>query len=670
MNKNGVLIVMTKSLTLPCFRNGAMAGEGGVQRQTVNNAVSCQDSIGAKSYEEVRRNIDELRYLTRPKDGDRLSAKPSTVNDRRDVRVVWDLRTHTEQLHDWRGIDPSGKRVWVQIIGELICAGTGGPPPEWQSWSVDIDLDADSNNNGQIDPDPADPSNNTVAEDRIEADQPGTMVCSGGPLILRRIRPPLPPASTGTVFIRRSEADKIDIRRETVAGSGDFNQSIFPNPGAELSTDLFSTVRDNDLPLRMFALKKGGFNVDAILEAQVVFPKRTEYIKFTDRVRVRVEFPIDLAMDGVPDALEENPGGYVPVNADNDNGGPWLANTNNHIPTVRDFSTNPITQEDDLVGCTITAPRNLEGGLLRLRVENAGQARIRAWTTATKTAEITLPSDNPPRRFFVEGLREGAAEREVRLILEYVKRGAVLCTDIVVISVTPILRRLVVNDTPGAPDLERFEGTGWALVTEGVGQPGFFLEGEAIIDRLKSRPNSGLQFSQTLTLANNLDGGTVGARLNDGTTRQWNWLGAGSRQDSRNDAEVPFYISAHQARTGNSHVQQLVDRDSPALPIRSTRGDVLPPPGGATTVDVSFNYLTHLGFEFDDGAVYFIGLTDNWSVRFAGVIRRPFLGNPTFTPSANNGKTGSTGFSPSNANPTPVTTPIVNQVGANGAQWR
>jgi len=64
------------------------AGEPRVRRQKVENEVSCKDPIGARSYEEVKRDTDELRYLTRPKDGDRLSAKPSTVNDRRDVRVV------------------------------------------------------------------------------------------------------------------------------------------------------------------------------------------------------------------------------------------------------------------------------------------------------------------------------------------------------------------------------------------------------------------------------------------------------------------------------------------------------------------------------------------------------------------------------------------------------
>lgn len=268
--------------------------------ETVKNEVSCKDPKGARSYKEVPKKA-QLEYRTIPKDGDELSEEESHVEMRRDVRVDWRITTHSRKLHDWFGLAPFGKRVWVQIVGKLICktaggaggggaGGAGGGGPEWQSWSVDIDFDADTNNSGEIDPEPRDRFQNTPEEDKLEENKPGAKVDKIKRLVVRQIKPPLPNGSTGEVRIRRNK-DRLDIRRDPL----DPATSIFPlkdgGPKREnTSIDLFPEVKDKQVVLWMFPLRKEeDLKLEVKLDAKVKFEKRTDKVSFKDKMFLRVK---------------------------------------------------------------------------------------------------------------------------------------------------------------------------------------------------------------------------------------------------------------------------------------------------------------------------------------------------------------------------------------------
>lgn len=114
-------------------------------------------------------------------------------------------------------------------------------------------------------------------------------------------------------------------------------------------------------------------------------------------------------------------GPWVPINANDNNGSPWKANTNDMVPTVPDFNSfKPLAFADpQLMPLNITISNPVPTGLLDLEIKYSSGAtgRIRLWRTQSKTppqglktAEI-LPGIYPttgiyalPSTIYVEGL--------------------------------------------------------------------------------------------------------------------------------------------------------------------------------------------------------------------------------------------------------------------------
>ncbi len=150
--------------------------------------------------------------------------------------------------------------------------------------------------------------------------------------------------------------------------------------------------------------------------------------KCEDRVRLTV-VQVDLAIGSVPDADEESVGGFIPVNADNDNG----STVTDRIPATRDFDTDGYT-DDDLVSISLSLqPSTGLSGTLRLRKVEGGRDRIKVWVSTGKATEVPLPktwtvgTDTIPATLYVEGLKEGQALRDIDLFLEHLQGGTVLC---------------------------------------------------------------------------------------------------------------------------------------------------------------------------------------------------------------------------------------------------
>jgi hypothetical protein len=107
-----------------------------------------------------------------------------------------------------------------------------------------------------------------------------------------------------------------------------------------------------------------------------------EYAGFEDRIRATV-VKVNLNMAGVPDDYrEENPGGYISVNDDDDN--------NNGIP---DKDEAPVNGEDNLVAISLSIlPANLNCGEVELRV--LGNTPAKVWKYSDKR-ELIIPSNDP-----------------------------------------------------------------------------------------------------------------------------------------------------------------------------------------------------------------------------------------------------------------------------------
>ncbi len=89
----------------------------------------------------------------------------------------------------------------------------------------------------------------------------------------------------------------------------------------------------------------------------------------------------DLAIDTVPEESEEEPGGYVRVNHDDDN--------LNKTPDLND--SGAIDGEDDLLVLKLTTWRPRQDIPVTLAVNDEGKEKVRVWTGPDRTNELNLP---------------------------------------------------------------------------------------------------------------------------------------------------------------------------------------------------------------------------------------------------------------------------------------
>ncbi len=89
-------------------------------------------------------------------------------------------------------------------------------------------------------------------------------------------------------------------------------------------------------------------------------------------------------MEGVPEDKEENPGGYVPVNDDDDN--------DNGIADKDEMGqVRQVNGEDNLVAISLSIlPANLNSGEVELRVTT----QLRVWKYPDRR-ELIIPSNDP-----------------------------------------------------------------------------------------------------------------------------------------------------------------------------------------------------------------------------------------------------------------------------------
>ncbi len=96
---------------------------------------------------------------------------------------------------------------------------------------------------------------------------------------------------------------------------------------------------------------------------------------------------VDLDIDGVDEDDEDDPGGYIAVNSDDDN--------ENSTQDKNDGGT--VDNEDDLVKISLSLePSTLNEGCIKLQAGSVGQNLIRVWTDRTKGTQLNVINPTDP----------------------------------------------------------------------------------------------------------------------------------------------------------------------------------------------------------------------------------------------------------------------------------
>jgi hypothetical protein len=403
----------------------------------------------------------------------------------------------------------------------------------------------------------------------------------------------------------------------------------------------------------------------------------------------------DIEINGVPAAQKQMPGGYVQVNANNDNGSFLLyadlrgvvPKPGYGIPQTRDLAVSPmmiagkLAADPDLLQITL-ATKNLKAGgpeNIVLSVQIAGRAKIQLWDSASKNNKIATPTNwtvaTMPANVYVEGLLEGAALREVTLTLQILKKGTpVAPADECVLTVTPVLQNLLVTVTiiPAGPNKgkpvfpDKLLDPTWGWLISSGGQAGVLPPGVQPITMNAAAQWNGvrgsLRFIQNASDVNNLAGGT-GADLGP---RTWDFAVPKQIMLDCLPTASPFYTAGETGPNVAGGVATNSITDAPVLPLTAGPIDpatgkniflnsVLPGAGQMTNINVTFSYVTYATVAFQDRSLYFLG-QQSWNMQSAGQIT-PAGGGFNYKPAAANAINGSAAFGAAvlnNGNPSSI----------------
>jgi VCBS repeat-containing protein len=314
---------------------------------------------------------------------------------------------------------------------------------------------------------------------------------------------------------------------------------------------------------------------------------------------------------GVAAGNNLNPGGFVAVNANNDNG----SAVKDEIPALRDFNVPFKTifnlngqnwfRDPDLVpGSFFAAPAappvwNGGQGTITFSLTYTGTGRIRLWEQPRAFAQAVIAPDQIvpnvayklgqiPREFYLEGLEPSSAMGDIKLTITFTDNSGpqpVAVTDSVVLTVTPVVDtfkimagavRLVSDPIgviaiqaalPGSPMIPgaAFKAT---LKAQRVGGTPIFIQNMTNVKNGSNGAQAGLVFNPASGVANR---NTLPVRDAQGKRLPFPFL-------DTNPPGVPPDYHIHPVTTWNGSVVSISDDDSPAL-----QG---PPAGMRACVDI------------------------------------------------------------------------------------
>ena len=251
----------------------------------------------------------------------------------------------------------------------------------------------------------------------------GIVLCRGGPNQTPpraevTLRTPCPSWWPGRQILSRS-SDRLNVYRGRSGGS----PLLFDGEDNAFET--------NELPVKLYV--EGGTNHSSEAKADWVQLAFEDQAGIADKVAFTV-LALDLDVDANYDddnawedeALEEDPGGLVSVNGDDDNG--------DGKPDKNDMGT--LYEENDLEPITVTFK---PASLLQLGGEVTLEAyggNVATWTSSKKRVKVPLiktwkrgVAPIPPM-LYVEGLAPSAEPRDVSLVMRYAFRNYVYSDEI------------------------------------------------------------------------------------------------------------------------------------------------------------------------------------------------------------------------------------------------
>lgn len=204
--------------------------------------------------------------------------------------------------------------------------------------------------------------------------------------------------------------------------------AVLISPQAEQVVSVTATIAADSPPGEAFVQLTASNQSDGTCDPQVTLTDIT-----VSRVTV---IEVDLDMDGLLDAKEELPGGYLCLNDDDDN--------NNGIPD-KDEGT-PIAAEDDLRMMALSISNATEGKVTL----SVNSGRIAVYEASDRTDPVALPScwatppvagcgalSDMPAVLWSEGADISVSARDSTLSLSY-ESGSSSCTDDVVMTVVRV----------------------------------------------------------------------------------------------------------------------------------------------------------------------------------------------------------------------------------------
>ncbi len=305
----------------------------------------------------------------------------------------------------------------------------------------------------------------------------------------------------------------------------------------------------------------------------------------------------------------------IPVNANDDNGSPWVAGQPG-IPTVRDYDiTTPTAFADpQLIPVSVTV-NNPAVALLWVSTYCPGEATISLWKDQQKSGEFTVGGISPANNtvtFYVEGTHQSSTTADYAYInLQYTPPGGDTITKQIQVLVTPILLSYV-GTTPN-PNVTFINGINGLEGIQAQNPAGAVGQVSGITLKANVQTSS----CEFMNFIQNATGDTNGANGGTGDGGVWLNDGATIYDLIPNDGlNFPFLDTPQGNAPGNPYMPSVgagnlyITADSPQLQAKN-------PAVSATvsTIDLGESYSTYLVVKYADNSIYPIACLD-WSVNF------------------------------------------------------
>ena len=396
-------------------------------------------------------------------------------------------------------------------------------------------------------------------------------------------------------------------------------------------------------------------------------------------------------------------GGFVPVNANNDNGSPdeMVDGVDTLIPTKRDKDvTVPIPNENDLLKLKLTASGHYATVRVSIETVSHGRAQIKLWKELNKTTlfldgtstdHVDVAMEDLPKELWIEGITEGAALREITLHLDPLdQQGNVIPAAKAALTVTPVLTDMQTS-TAGGGRLE----TAGTVVTLSSGASTVF--GSAAADTFTTSaesknmpPGGSLQLIQMVQIVN-APGATLTTSGNAQTTKKYDFAASNAGKtlidtidQGTANPNFPFYKRNDSSSSGTTAAYSSDDTPKIRLGTIGANGPTpafpLPGKGGSTAIDLTYWFSTYAcwwyGTTGANNVLYPLGQA-TWEIHFQGTITPQLdadnnITGYQFQAGTSNLTKGTTTsgwpqFMRTNIISTPITQPVANEA---GAQWQ